>query len=350
MRYRQTTMTALILTGLVLGLPGASIAEEIWTVHEGSTVVSLDLGLLRQLGLEVTSPGNPGNTDDRSRLTFSIDADSTLTFSVEHGSVVEFLGGRALHQDGLSLTSRRGNIPIDNLIIAQVRGVAARPFWAIEGPTGDTDGLVFDRAKAGFDPSLQTLTIHCPELSVSPALAAALGDSTLAGVVLGQVTTQAIAQWVGGTEPEAAPDEPLPAGDGRLAEGCDMVFCQFYGLGQYGRSGDIVGLSVATTSWNLGTKDCIWFQNPNEEHPFIIMNLYRLKDDRFEQIGQSWIKHGFYALASQQCGSSPCTFEPEHLPHEGNWLGQNCTDTYSAYLNAVRSTMGPRHEVNPWTG
>ncbi len=158
MSRRSTIVSATFLTILALGLPGASIAEEIWTVHEGNTVVSLDLGLLRQLGLQVTSPGNPGNTDDRSRLTFSIDTDSTLTFSVERGSIVEFLGGWALHQDGLSLASRRGNIPIDNLIITQVRGVAARPFWAIEGPTGGTDGLVFDRAKAGFDTSLRTLT------------------------------------------------------------------------------------------------------------------------------------------------------------------------------------------------
>jgi hypothetical protein len=127
-----------------------------------------------------------------------------------------------------------------------------------------------------------------------------------------------------------------------------MLFCQLYGLGQYGRLGDIVGLSVATTSWNLGTEDCIWLNLPDEEHPFIIMNLYRLKDDRFEQIGQSWIKHGFYALGSHQCGGPPCSYEAGH--GVGNWLGQNCTDTYGAGLNASQGGLGPRHEVNPWTG
>jgi hypothetical protein len=161
------------------------------------------------------------------------------------------------------------------------------------------------------------------------------------------VTVQAVAEWVGGAEPVAAPVEH-PAGGGQRAFGCDVAFCQLYSLGQYGRLGDIVGLSVATTSWNLGTEDCIWLNNPDEEHPFIIMNLFRLKDDRFEQIGQSWIKHGFYALASHQCGGPPCTFEPGH--GAGNWLGQNCTDTYGASLNASQGGLGPRHEVDPWAG
>ncbi|MHC4611075.1 MAG: thrombospondin type 3 repeat-containing protein, partial [Planctomycetota bacterium] len=128
-----------------------------------------------------------------------------------------------------------------------------------------------------------------------------------------------------------------------------MTFCQLYGLFQPagGRLGDIVGLAVATTSWNVGGADCLWFPMPIEDHPFIIMNLYRLKADRFEQIGQSWVKHGFYALGSTQCGG-PCTYEPGHSA--GNWLGVGCTDTYSAPLNAGQNGLGPRHEVDPWTG
>jgi thiosulfate dehydrogenase len=77
------------------------------------------------------------------------------------------------------------------------------------------------------------------------------------------------------------------------------------------------------------------------------MNVFRLKDDRFEQIGQSWIKHGFYALGNTQCGGT-CTFEPGH--YAGDWLGVGCTDTYSAPLNAGQNGLGPRYEINPWTG
>ncbi len=127
----------------------------------------------------------------------------------------------------------------------------------------------------------------------------------------------------------------------------DMTFCELFDLRQFGRVGDIVGLAVATTSWNIGDADIEWFGSPLPEHPFIAMNLYRLKDGEFEQIGQSWVKHGFFGAGDELCGS-PCTYEPGHAP--GDYLGMGCTDTYGSGLNANPVGMGPRYEVNPWTG
>lgn len=131
-------------------------------------------------------------------------------------------------------------------------------------------------------------------------------------------------------------------------EGPDVTLCQAYGLAQYGKLNGILGLAFATTSWNIGDKDFAWFQSPNSQHPYIVMNMYRLDPSgRMVQIGQSWIKHGFFALSNTQCGGS-CTFEPGHSG--GNWLGQNCTDTYGSSLNASQSGLGPRYEVDPWAG
>ena len=173
---------------------------------------------------------------------------------------------------------------------------------------------------------------------------------TLAGlagtvVLIGQITVDA--------DPGVGDREKPPAARKMsfgFGEGPDMTFCQLYGLTQPSgaRLGEIVGLSEATTAWNIGTEDLMWFNIPDEEHPFIVMNLYRLKDDQFEQIGQSHIKHGFYALGSHQCGGPPCSYEPGH--GVGNWLGTGCTDTYGAGLNSLQSGLGPRYEVNPWTG
>ncbi len=129
----------------------------------------------------------------------------------------------------------------------------------------------------------------------------------------------------------------------------DVVLCQLYELSQWSTDGTVRGLALATTSWNIGTTDLVWFQNPNEQHPFIVMNVYRRKNNRFEQIGTGWAKHGFFALANLQCDLPElpnCVFEPGH--GEGDYLGQGCTDTYDAFLNAFG--LQPRHEINPWTG
>src|SRR5262249_13152183 len=73
-------------------------------------------------------------------------------------------------------------------------------------------------------------------------------------------------------------------------------------------------------------------------------NLFRLKDGRFEQIGQSWLKHGFQALAGNVC-SNACI-----APPDGTHLGVNCSDPYDANLNGMQTRLGPKDDVNPNTG
>jgi hypothetical protein len=279
---------------------------------------------------------------------------STLTFSVVNGSVAEVLGGRIVHVSDLTFMAPDRELSFDDLVITPTGGNAFGGSWIAESPTID-GGLMVRRVKAGFDPSSRLITISGDELRISTTLAEVLGDPQLAGVLLGSVTIRGKAEWVGGAAPGGGAKAPRGVDMHRLGlapEGCDMTFCQLFTLFQPnpGREGDVVGLAVATTSWNIGTGDCIWWNIPDEEHPFIVMNFYRLKDGRFEQIGQSCIKHGFYALGSHQCGGPPCQFEDLPGHHAGDWLGMNCTDTYSAALNAVQSGMGPKYEANPWTG
>jgi hypothetical protein len=126
--------------------------------------------------------------------------------------------------------------------------------------------------------------------------------------------------------------------------GPDVTFCQLDSLRNNGEAFEgILGLSMATTSWNIGDVNLDWYRYPDNRHPFIAQNLYRLEDDRFEQIGQAWVKHGFFALSNTQCGG---TCEETN----GRQLGVGCTDTYSAFNNGSRSSLGPRFEVNAWTG
>ena len=87
----------------------------------------------------------------------------------------------------------------------------------------------------------------------------------------------------------------------------------------------------------------------NTDHSVIAQNLYRLKDGRFEQIGLSFLKHGFLSVNSS---SSACQWNDNGTPSSscvsppagGDQLGVGCTDFYDSFLNGSRP-MGRRSDV-----
>jgi len=125
-------------------------------------------------------------------------------------------------------------------------------------------------------------------------------------------------------------------------ESPDVIVGSLHQLQSYGMVGNMSAFAVGTTSCNVGTCWLSWISQTNE-HPVIGQNMYRLKDGRFEQIGQSWLKHGFFALSQTLC-SSGC------ISTNGEYLGVNCSDPYSAALNGQQSRLGPRFEVDAHTG
>ena len=105
-----------------------------------------------------------------------------------------------------------------------------------------------------------------------------------------------------------------------------------------------VGIGIITTSHNVGTVNVDWidaggFGEPlDNRHPFIVQNMYRLREGRLEQIGLAWLKHGFVST------NDGC---PDPVAY---YLGVGCSDTYGNFTNANRQDLGPRSEVNPQTG
>jgi hypothetical protein len=122
----------------------------------------------------------------------------------------------------------------------------------------------------------------------------------------------------------------------------DVIVGDLHELARYGTANGITGYAVGTTSCNVGTCWLNWISSTNE-HPVIGQNMFRYKDGRFEQIGMSWLKHGFFALSETLC-SNDCQ------DTDGSHLGVNCSDPYSAGLNGNQARLGPRSEVNASTG
>ncbi|MEZ6017827.1 MAG: hypothetical protein R3F49_22170 [Planctomycetota bacterium] len=126
------------------------------------------------------------------------------------------------------------------------------------------------------------------------------------------------------------------------SSGPDVIVGDVSGCSTYGTVGGISAYSLGTTSCNIGDQELNWISN-NPNHPVIGQNIFRLNDGRFEQIGQSWLKHGFTALQQNLC----CSCQSSGT---GARLGVGCSDPYGSGLNGSQSGLGPRSEVNAYTG
>jgi hypothetical protein len=144
-----------------------------------------------------------------------------------------------------------------------------------------------------------------------------------------------------------------PASGGSV--GPDVTVIYLPGVAHYTPALDpIQAYSVGTTSCNIGDEPLNWCDEAggcgmgttSADHPVIAQNLYRLKDDRFEQIGMSWLKHGFFSVNSTDSACGPNCIQP---PLGGSQLGVGCTDPYGPGLNGSRP-LGMRSEVNSSTG
>ena len=126
------------------------------------------------------------------------------------------------------------------------------------------------------------------------------------------------------------------------APGPDVIVGDIPNISNYGSTSGMAAYALGTTSCNVGDTELLWIAStPN--HPVIGQNIYRLENGRFEQVGMSWLKHGFTALQQNAC--CPCSSSGT-----GTRLGVGCSDPYSSGLNGSQSGLGPRWQVDAFTG
>lgn len=231
-------------------------------------------------------------------------------------------------------------------------------------------GLVVRDAKSGFvffnveaqeysyDANKHVIGINGGRLLLSSDFANKLGRASDAGSVAGTLsaTTTVIPIEIdkitnGLVESVDMPAHSPSAPNAGSVPGPDVIVGDVSDILQRTASvNGFVGIGIGTTSCNAGTVDLDWFALPSNDHPVIPQNLYRMSGgtsntDRFEQIGQSWLKHAFTALTENICGYGCNGVGSTHL-------GSGCSDPYVASLNDGGSTnnLGSRAWVNPFTG
>ena len=138
---------------------------------------------------------------------------------------------------------------------------------------------------------------------------------------------------------------PVAAAQGQTL-GADAVISDLWGdVLYYGTSFGVSAYAAANTICNHGTQELDWYQ-PDNRHPVEGTQLYRLKHGRFEQLGLSWAKHNFTAVADDFCGLG-CV-PPD--PYTGETLGVGCSNSTSAEVNGSFGRLGPRGQVDAYTG
>jgi hypothetical protein len=220
----------------------------------------------------------------------------------------------------------------------------------------DVEGQQYD-----YDAAARSFTITSGRLLLSKQFAGSLGIRSQAGSVVGTISLGAAMRPIqidhlvkGETRSMFMPPMQHPADDPRLPNqnaGPDVIVGDIEDVAQFDAPvGTQVGFAIGTDSCNIGDQGVDWFALPQTDHPVVPQNLYRMSggttnDERFEQIGQSWMKHTFLALEESvcnTCNTGGC--------QTGTHLCPGCSDPYVSSLNGNQSSIGSRAWINPFTG
>src|SRR6266403_897050 len=219
-------------------------------------------------------------------------------------------------------------------------------FFNVKGPEYD------------YDAGARSFTITGGRLLLSKEFASALRMPLDAGSLVGTISVGAALQPVqidrlvgGETKSMVMPPMQHAVGLEAPNPGPDVIVGDIEDVEQFSAPvGTQVGFAIGTDSCNNGDQPIDWFVLPNTDHPVVPQNLYRMSggedhQERFEQIGQSWMKHTFEALEESVCGTCN-TSGCEPFTH----LCPGCSDPYVSSLNGDQDLIGSRAWINPFTG
>ncbi len=268
--------------------------------------------------------------------------ENALSFESDGSLFLRWSEGEAKSLGRISLSTANGErFDLGDFVLTPINaGLELRDRQSFQRPVFLTQESMID-----FSPARKRFHAML-EISISKAFADQIGQAELAGLSVGTLILDGSVSLKTTSIANAGQTaEPIPDPQASSLAGPDVIVGDLHNFGTYTQVGGISAFSVGTISCNIGGLPLNWIAE-DSNHPVIAQNLYRLKNGRFEQIGQSWLKHGFFALSGTLCsGTGGCSGDPT-----GDHLGVGCSDPYDASLNGNRSNLGPRSQVNASTG
>ncbi|MCH8852737.1 MAG: hypothetical protein IID41_08815 [Planctomycetes bacterium] len=324
-----------VLAGESLDGDGRTVYES-YRITGGHLVVDIDLQAIGDSGGHVYGDGESVR-DDVGYVSSTFDLSSSDVTVVLRDGKLYNVAGQLETIGQFRFTSTLNDLAYDIGDLSLVlEGDQIHGMDHLDLQRDVFDGTFFAEADAGL------LTIDAA-ITLGMSMADFLGDMTAGGTDIGFLRAVLQLELVDVDRP-ILPETRKTMGAGN--PGHDVMVCVLNGLAKWGSFNGIAAYSIGTTSGNVGTEVLPWQQN-GTLHPVIPQNMYRLKDGRFEQIGMSWLKHGFCALQQNACAFG-CSPAGGGCPQA---LGVGCTDPYTASRNgSTGSTLGPHYQVNAWTG
>lgn len=317
-------------------------------VAGGKTTIHFFPSILEGYGLKVaensTTDGDP--TSGEPSKGYLITA-SNQRFTLIDGRLSNFDGGRIEHAGGFKLQAGSKVIDASKFTIVGSRKINDGLEVQVPTETGPVTMFQLENPRVGFDFKGKELDVESMDMVLSYAGAQKLGKPELTGKLIGMMSVFAKAEPLDGRGDVVEPEPEAFCSADTMQYPIDVSISAMSSLTVAGRTGTypngLNGLTMSTTSCNVGSNQIPWDAPMQTTHPMIAMNLYRLLNGRFEQVGFSWMKHGFFATNSPGCG----TCSPAGT---GALLGVGCSDTYGTSNNSDRNYLGGRDEVNAFTG
>jgi hypothetical protein len=342
-----------LVVGALLVCGGASaFAAMTYGADGGKLSLAFDRSLLNQhgLGLEQVKATAQGTSNLDSALGFASTSSSALKWDVNHRMFQAWRPGSATFAGGFTLVIGKDRVRFSGIRLVPGGEAGNSTFEILSADAKSTPyrlearhiSLIFDDKVMSHAEAV---------LAISRDMAFALNRPDLAGVSIGTYAWETKSKFLQGQNAGPEPDA-TPLDSSSRTPGQDVGLYELSSLAQFGRVGTYpngtIGMAALTTSCNEGTQEIAWEppqsgigQIMNVKHPVISQSIYR----------EGWVKHGFAATNASGCVTSGCTPPPINPPVSTSWrLRPGCTDTYGASLNASRTWLGPKEEINPFTG
>lgn len=338
---------------------GVKNPTAVWSAWGGDAEWKVHKIIPRDMQLQITTA--PGVRQVDNKIFFKSLNLGSLEFHAPQGQFDNFIGGSLAFEVPMTF-NRKGNVVSFQRLFVEANHDYYYPTLQLRD---DQNRVLFTARQIHVYtvPAEQRLVMERMDIHMTEEMAILLGEPKFADQFLGELALNANLNIPAGAERQVrgggCANRPQWPTDGFTADVGLTTMGSIQDVGTLSNGQGTFELVAPSSSLKnlLGAEgaDVPWFRKfsgtfppyNTDQHPYLVWNMYRVVDDRLEQIGVSGIKHAFLTInfnCTIDCGSGGVSGGNGHI------LWPGCEDVYGVGNNDSPGDIGPRGEVNPRTG